>query len=415
MKVKKAMERRRPSMVCLALLGAGMAAGAQTPRQQATIPRQTYDSRALQLLQQMAATYARLPGLDQRTEFSSGAFPVNPPAVALAANAERAGGKTASQNPGPTGDAPTKAAGPAKTATPASGAATATTDSSDNSSDDLPGERQRRSLRLLAIQPNRLRMELREYDGNLSRDTVSQWISDGKKFWTYTEENHQYTQMAAPARFHDFQKLNRLNTGSLELMMLLGANPFADVREQVDSVGYLGEATIRGSATEVVLLRAVQPTSITEARLYIGKEDHLLHRLVTESTPVEKADTPGKVGDELDALVDGRGPTPPPTATANAADNAPQFANSDTDLPDPEPAVPVGPQKTIIAYDNIITPLTHVYDTDFRFTIPDGALLFEPLQMQSGAFKQRQQNLVDLFRSAGMKKKKKPKVRVIKG
>jgi hypothetical protein len=413
MRVKSASGWFPSALVCCALIGSGVGIGAQKASEQASASRTAFDPHALQLLQQMAATYARLPGLDQRTEFYSASVPVKQPAtaVALAAEPDRTDSKSLSQPAGNGVDTSTgvRASLRSGVSTPEGDADKGSTAPAD--AGDPPGEKLKRSLRLLAVQPNLLRLELREYDQDVGHERLSEWVSDGKTFWTYTEENHHYTKETAPVRLHDFAKLNHLNTGSLELLMLLGVDPFAEVRDQVERVTYLGQATVRGVATEVVMLRAVQPMAITEARLYIGKENHLLYRLVAESTPVLKVITPGKVGDELDALVDGRGPTPPPTANTTA----PQFATSETDVPDPEPAVPAGPMKAVMAYENIISPLARTNYTNFNFVIPDGALLFEPLRLQTGVYKQPKQNVMDLFRVAGVKKKKKAKVRVIRG
>src|SRR5579871_1550640 len=266
---------------CL-FLGKEVTVAAQNAPNRVAAARPAFDPLALQLLQKMAETYAHLPRIDQRTVFYAASIPIKG-GGAKTAEATASGG-TPAKSPAPIGaDSTSSSTSGASPASASNRDANAANGSGDENS-DLPGEKLKRSLHLLALRPNQMHLELREYDPSLARDRISQWISDGKTFWTYTEENHQYTKEAAPPRLQDFLKLNHLDTGSLELLMMLGINPFADVRNEVESVGYQGDATVRGVATEVVTLRVVQATTTTEARLYIGKEDHLLHRLVTESS-----------------------------------------------------------------------------------------------------------------------------------
>jgi hypothetical protein len=371
----------------------------QLPSHASTV-QTAFDSHALQLLDQMSDAYSHLLGLDQRTEFYIASIPISSPKVAPASVQDGGEGRAV----------PHIADAPAAPSPNAGGPATADHAASLETEEAPPGEKLKRSLQLIALRPNHLRLELREPDPGALKDQVAQWICDGKTFWTYTDEKHYYTREAAPSNLRDFPKLNHLDTGSLELLMLIGVNPFAQVREQVDSVRYLGEAKVRGVETEVVAMRAVQSTAITDARLYIGKSDHLLRRLVTETVPpaASKA-APGKVGDELDALVDGRPPPPPQTNVSTA-----QFATSESDPVEPEPEVTTGPMKMISSYDNIIHPLQKSYPSEFTFSIPEGALLYEPLQLQHNGFKQKRQSLMDLFRVAKVKKKR-GKPRVVKG
>ncbi|HZP81300.1 MAG TPA: DUF2092 domain-containing protein, partial [Chthonomonadaceae bacterium] len=221
-------------------LGGAMLAGAlacllMSPvqaQQPIEAPRPEFEPRALQLLQQMAETYAQLPALSQETIFYSAMTPLPPP------------------------NAP-----PGSTPPP-------TEEKED-----------RRRLRLLMERPNHLLMELRQFHPATNRMMISQWVSDGKTFWTYTQERNGYTQEKAPARLRDFARMPSLNSGSLELLMLLGVNPFADLKDRVDSARYEGTASVRGVPTEVVALRVASQLETTESRLYIGKSDLLLRRV----------------------------------------------------------------------------------------------------------------------------------------
>lgn len=317
-----------------------------------------FDPRAMQLLDQVVAAYAHLSSLDQRTEFSSALMPLtNDTRAGTGSQGDDAGGKIGGRPDGSGPNAITSAAG----------------------KQDSEVRKLRRSLRLMVSQPNYLKLELLEEGETPDTPNRSQWISDGKTFWTYTNVNSEkrpqntYTKEKTPSDLHGFLKLQNLNTGSLELMMLLGLNPFANLREQTDSAHYEGTETVRGIQTDVVTLKTATEYESTEARFYIGKEDFLLRRVVTETTPIaHDMSTPGMVGDEYDALVIG---APKPRTAQSSDSSSPLTAGGDTAPPESAPA-PL--MRSRISYDNIISPQSSISAKDFAFTIPPGTLIFEP-------------------------------------
>lgn len=327
-----------------------------------------FDARALQLLRQMADTYARLPALEQQTEFSSALIPLQPIKAPASPRAPASGGESGAEaGPPPSGETPT-----------------------------LPGramtgeQKLKRRLHLMYASPNRLFVELQETNSTQEKPVVSQWISDGKQFWTYSQEKRQYTQEKAPAHIHDFQKLSHLNSGSLELLMLIGLNPFANLQEAVDSVRYAGTETVQGVPTEVVTLRTDSALESTEARLYIGREDSLLRRLVVETTPVNTpaGGTPGIVGDSLDELV--------------------REAPPATDAPSPSTAPPM---KTRVSYENILTTHPQFGALTFTFNIPKDTTLYVPYDPNSHALTIGPTNqLGDILHRPKKPKSRRPKV-----
>ncbi len=349
-----------------------------------------FDPRALQLLDKVVEAYAHLPALDQRTEFSSTLIPLsNDTRTGTVGDGKAAGveteGRTDVSAPNSTTSAPVK--------------------------QDSEEHKLRRSLRLMVSQPNYLRLELLEEGATPDTPNRSQWISDGKTFWTYTNVNSEkrpqntYTKEKTPSDLRGFLKLQNLNTGSLEMMMLLGLNPFADLREQTDSAQYEGTQTVRGVQTEVVALKTATEYESTEARFYIGKEDFLLRRVVTETTPIaHTTGTPGMVGDEYDALVAGA----PKPRTANSSDSSSPFtAGGDTAPPESAPA-PL--MKSRISYDNILSPQSSINPKDFAFTIPPNTLIYEPFDANGGTRKlYKAPSLKDMVRTLRSMQPKKQK------
>ncbi|HZO88554.1 MAG TPA: DUF2092 domain-containing protein [Chthonomonadaceae bacterium] len=332
--------------IAVGLMGQGAWAASAEEQGAPSGTRPDFEPRALQLLQQMADTYAHLPALSQETVFTSSITPVTPP-------------------PPPGGKAPPAAPTGGNAASEAKGTAAA-----------LPATKTQedpRRLRLLVQRPNRLLLELRQVDPTTRKPMITQWVSDGKTFWTYSEEKNAYTKEKAPGQLRDFLRLPNLNSGSLELLMILGLNPFADLQSKVDSARYEGEEEVRGVPTEVVALRIAAPGSVTETRLYIGKQDLLLRRLVTETTPILTYNTPGKIGDPLDELLDDAPlPAEPPTPKLPGPGGLPAADDSDT-LSDS-----ILPVKTRITYDNLIVAHPAFGPQEFAFAIPAGALLYQP-------------------------------------
>jgi hypothetical protein len=105
--------------------------------------------------------------------------------------------------------------------------------------------------------------------------------------------------------------------------------------------------------------------------LYIGKEDHLLHRFITEVSPTDGGGGTPRIGDALDEIEDESRPVAPPAAHS---DKDHPLEAGDTSSGERSEA-----KSTRVVYDNLMTPVTHVERTDFAFTPPTGAALFMPL------------------------------------
>lgn len=324
----------------------------------------SYDPRALKLLQQMVETYASLSSLQQKTEYYAALTPLNPPPQ----DPQKSPSNTTSAAPGST------------TSQPAAQEQKLTT-----------------TLRLVYAAPNRLLMERTEESPLTGKPVVSRWISDGKTFWSYSEEKNWYTKEPTPGRLRDFSKLTTLNTGCMELMMLMGVNPFANVKNLADSIFCDSPTTLHDVPTEVVVLRSETEAFVTEARFYIGKADSLLRRLAIETKPVTaQAARPGVVGDALDELAELAPSTSPP--------------------PDPNDpnASTVVPQKSRYVCDNILTAPSFDAQT-FAFKIPPGALLHEPFDPTGKRnAKKIEDQITEYLKQFQKKKGKAAKLKVLK-
>ncbi|HLJ54502.1 MAG TPA: DUF2092 domain-containing protein [Chthonomonadaceae bacterium] len=345
------MSPRPRASLCSALACAVIALGSPSGARQATPGG--YDPEAIRLLQQMADTYAHLTALKQDTEFASVITPLAPVATPPAAAPPRDGAVP-----------------------PAIG--------SEKKLDKM--------LHLSYAAPNRLRLDVEDRDDD-GKIAVSTWASDGKSFWTYNPEKNLFSREKAPGRLHDFAKLPHMTSGSLEVLMLMGVNPFAGVEEQTESVRSQGRETVRGVATDVVSMRADLGGAATETRLYIGAEDHLLYRVVSETVPkVKPPRRPLAAGSPLDELAPPEAPSSRPLPGE----------------PDDVPSLPGIPMKSIVTYDNT-TDIQPKFDFNaFAYTPPATALyLTNPAQEKPMTLKQR---LAEL--SKAVRKKKQPAPRV---
>jgi hypothetical protein len=311
-------------------------------------PNAQQDARALELLNRMAAAYAQLPQLDQTTEFYSTLIPLDPPPPAPV-------------SPPPAGSASRDAA-----------------QNSLGKEQKLPHR-----LRIRLARPNRLYLEWQQPGENTTQVAAYRWISDGKTFWTYRPDRNWYTKERAPGSLRDFARLASMNSGSLEMLMAMGFNPFSKLRDKDTGavVRYFGAEVVAGVAAEVVVVQTETLLERVEARFYIGRDDCLLRRLIVETTPVPPPPTviPGKVGDALDELVPNVAPdVPPPSDSAGTVG-----------------ALRV---KSRFRYDNRLA--APVFDAQtFAFTIPEGALLNEPNLPDGKRAQQIQdQQIADLLR-----------------
>lgn len=343
--------QRRLRIAC-ALLMLGKPGAAQAAERNPVVSGEPdHDPRALKLLRQMAAAYARLPALLQETVFYAGRIP-------LPASGQAPG--SAAETPGPSL--------PAQDSSPLAGALQSPKE-----------EKLGYSVRLAYSGPNRLLLEQRQIDPQTGKPLVSRWISDGGRFWSYLEDRHLYTVDRAPRSIRDFARLQRLNSGSLELLMLMGIDPFARISDEIESIRYEGETVVNETPVETVVLQSLTPGEITEARLYIGRADSLLRRMVVETgpRPAPVPTRPRKTGDPLDELLEDPPTAPLPPA---AVDVPPAPAPGSVIVPvNPDSPSALGPAKRMFRYDNLIETNPRFSFATFRFEKPEGALLYEPL------------------------------------
>ena len=281
-----------------------------------------YDPRAAALLKRMGEAYAHLGAIDLRIDISSALIPL-----------EAAPGALATTNVDPT---------PFQV--------------------DETTMRPQGHLHLAFQQSNRLLLETEQTDPVTNKPFDVRWICDGQSFWSYAGDKKVYTREKAPGSIHDFTRLKNLNGGTLELMMLIGPNPFADLIQSVDGAHRLADAVVRGLPTEVVSLLTEDPIEQSEVRLYIGKADGLLHRMEIESVPIKLHEGPIKVGSKLDALLDAGVQKPPP-------EEIPSVSGVPDPTPVSPPPAPARPVGSFVRFEN---------DLDLNPTFPTGTFTFRP-------------------------------------
>jgi len=280
-----------------------------------------YDPHAVRLLHEMAEAYLRLPALRQETEFVSAVMP----AVPL---------------PAPPAD-PNGAAG---TVAPAKG------------KDLLSSERKLdRKLRLSFLSPNKLRFDVEDKDDG-GKVQVSTWVSDGKWFWTFNPEKNLFSREKAPRTIRDFAALTHMTSGSLEILMLMGVDPFARIEDQAEAVRFAGREVVRDIEMDVVIMAADLGAQANETRLYIGANDHLLYRLASQTVQKEKEKQRSGVGSPLDELE----PEPRPIVQPDGQNDV--------------PSLPGVRMKTLVTCDNLIEPNPKFDALTFMYEPPAGAL-----------------------------------------
>ncbi len=341
---------------CLCLLPAAPPAAARPLPASETAKERASEEKALTILNEMAQAYAALPGYEQRTEFSSALIPFVP-------------APTPFGMPLPPTEEPLDLDAP-KDPPSAEGA------EDGNRPRKKPRlEKTGRTLFLVYSPPNRLRLEMEEPGDSDTPGGVRKrlWVGDGKLFWSDEPSNRTYMKEASPKTLHEFPTLSSLNLTTLELLLLAGANPFAKLREETDSVRLLGSAWIRGVNTDIVDLKTHEYNADNEVRLYIGKTDRLLRRVVMDSTPIPAPLAVGKVGDPLDELVD--------KLDAPLPQNAPLGEQSGSFPPSPQfpsslSAAGTLPMKTRLVYDNQISVREAFPERLFQYSPPEGYSLF---------------------------------------
>lgn len=334
-----------PALLCAVCANQPMTAHAQTLAELRAAHKAAYDPRVPALLKKMADAYAALTDLDQKTEFYLLQTPLT---QGTEEETRRQGDKETKQGIG-----------------------------TDGTLSRVPVEKPLgRTVRLLLAAPNLLRLETTETASEAESAKHAVSVCDGKIFWTYNPEKNWYTQEKAPRHLRDFQKVALTNT-TLELMMLIGLNPFSDIENQFDSAKYEGRQDVSGVPVEVVGLRVVSDQQTQELHFYIGLDDLLLHRLVIESTPAPRLLMPPK-HDPLDDLV-ARPSVPSPPASASGASGVPSLQVA-KGFEDPHPLAPPGtPMKMRITCDNILTVTPRFDERSFHFEPPQGASLYQSI------------------------------------
>lgn len=359
-----------PSLLSLALLAALTPAQAQrdvsTRKGSGALatrekdPR--YDPRATQLLKKMGEAYAHMGALDLHIDISSMLIPID--------------------------DTPD---------------AKAKSDVADFQVDEIKMQRQGKLH--LAFQPsNRLLIESEQTNALTHQAYDLRWVSDGQSFWSYTGEKKIYTREKAPGSIHDFARLKYLSGGMFELLMLIGPSPFDEILENVDRSRRIGEANIRGIATEVVSIETTDPIEQAEMRLYIGRDDALLYRTEIRSIPVIPHQGPIKVGSKLDALLEAN--QPPPVKQEDMPDIPTSTPSGE---PVPEPPKPQKPSGSFTRFENMLDLRPSFPPGTFAFTPPKGSLMMgeqppgkhlTPKQKLEEMAKQIRKRQADLRRNA---------------
>ena len=346
------------AMSAICLLSSVSPGSAQVREQ----PHNPYDAHAMQLLSEMADSYSHLMNLRQTTTFSSVLVPRNAP--------------------------PPRAVTPNVSSDPKSGADSASTSDSGQGAEHTLDRR----LRLAFAAPNRIRLEL-EDAADSGKLQVSTWVSDGKFFWTFNPEKNLFSKEKAPAKIQEFARLGHMTSGSLEVLMLMGVNPFARVEESADSVRYVGRETVLGVESDVVAMSADVGPQSTDTWLYIGVTDHLLHRLVSEMSQKPRSTPRLQVGSPLDELA----PSDPNHDPPAVGSDVPSAAGG-------------GIMKSRLTCDNGID-LSPTFDAfTFSFKPPDGAnYLTNPVGDKPLTLKQR---LAEMNRTT--RRKTKPSKKLIR-
>jgi len=340
--------------ITLALLGSVSVGQAQRSISAHTRPgvpvvdESRYDPRATLLLKRMGETYSRLGAIDVNIAISSATVPL------------------------------TEVSDSATLST------TANVDPTPFQVDESSLQPKAR-LHLAFRGSNQLLMETEQTDPTTSKKFDLRWVSDGRYFWSYAGDKKIYTREKAPGNIHDFARLQYLGGSTLELIMLIGPNPFADLVQSVDATHLLGAADVHGVPTDVVSLQVESPVEQSELRLYIGKSDGLLHRMEIETIPVKQHDGPIKVGSKLDALLEDSKPPP----LKQPVDDDPE----NNDMPKQEVKEPPKPHKPVgsfLRFDNDITLTPRFAAGTFAFIPPkDGLMLGDAGPHKPMTMKQR--------------------------
>lgn len=340
---------------------------------QVSLPREikkaAVDATAMQVLQRMADTYAHLPSLHQKSLYS--AEIKNTDVTKEKADPQAAADKA--QSTGSDATAPTQGKVEA------------------GASDDDPNRETYRSVEMLYTGPNLLKIT-DTIRGDTNPVNVSAWVCDGKSFYAYEPHSHGtdspvFTQEKAPRNLRAFQNLQFLDAGSLELVMMMGINPFQNLNTDVATARLLPQTTVRNATVDVVSIDSVNPREHVVLKLYIGTEDHLLRRFVSDTTPT-KEDGVARIGDALDEM-----DADPNNSSASHGKATQTTGENPADIPTRASAA------VHTVYDNITLPLGDVSTAAFAFKPPDGSSLFRPLGSKQ-AIDPNSKRLMDIIKKS---------------
>src|SRR5579872_3123629 len=150
--------------------------------------------------------------------------------------------------------------------------------------------------RLLVDRPNRLLMEFYQQSTERAAPYLSRFQSDGKNFYAYQERQGWYTKAKAPKSLKELDFL----AVSLEMAVLTGHDPVSPWTKQAHAIRLEDTIPVDGAPADVVLIDMSSPERISEVRLYIDQNDHLLRRFAFDTravTPPRQAPPAGQTGE----------------------------------------------------------------------------------------------------------------------
>ncbi len=310
------------------------------------------DSAPLRVLTLMADAYARMGSVEINSVYTAPEKikqPAEGPAPAPATSGVTPPATAAAQNPLPPPVNLTDAAA---------------------TGDDVKTRRTYRVVHLTYATPNLLTVTDKAPDEN-DPTRFAQWVCDGKLFSAFVPHAHGsedllYTQEKAPRSIRQFPNLQYLSSSGIELVMMMGVNPFSNLNAETVDLSMDPPKVIRQVPTEVVVMSSVARRQLTTLHMYIGKADHLLYRLETDVTPLDKSGSV-RIGDAIDE----QDPT-------YSVDDNQTPVGSDPDHPleanDIATSVRQGNVNIHLQYDNFYVPVTHVEREAFKFTPPSSQI-----------------------------------------
>ena len=308
----------------------------------------TVNQNAQRILNEMAAAYSRLGSLDMKTIYS---------APDKRKQLPTGGGEPDTAKP---------AAARENAAPPEPEKSAVVITDLAATGDDIKQRKQYREVHLLYARPNLVSITDRAPDDS-DQTHWSQWVCDGKFFNAFVPNSHGtsdllYTREKAPGSLRQFPNLKYLSSSSIEIVLMMGVNPFSNLNPATVTLSVDPSRVIRGVDTDCVVMSSIAHREITTLKLYIGKPDRMLYRMETDISPVDRPNN-NRIGDGIDEQ--------DPTYSADA--------NETTAGSDPEHPLELDDISTTVRqksvsihtqYDNFYTPVTHVETEAFKFNPP---------------------------------------------